>query len=257
MAYEVKIDIFEGPLDLLLHLIQKDDLDIYDIPISDITKKYLSYVDLIKELNLSVAGEFLVMAATLMQIKARTLLPSEANALENEGPDPRAELIQRLLEYQKFKEASKFLGEQYDLHRDVYFRGAPVFQKDEEVLDVSMQKLLDAFGSVLEMADKGVREIMVEEIPVEIRIREILDILEKKDFVTFSELFSPGVGRKGLVVTFLALLELIRLKQVHVTQTSSFAEIHINRTKQPDVTATEIPLLPESAPAAITPIANY
>jgi segregation and condensation protein A len=186
------------------------------------------------------------MAATLMQIKARTLLPSEANALENEGPDPRAELIQRLLEYQKFKEASKFLGDQYDQHRDVYFRGAPVFQKEEEVLEVSLQKLLDAFGSVLEMADKGVREIIVEEIPVEVRIREILDIFEKKDFITFSELFSPGAGRKGLVVTFLALLELIRLKQVRVTQTSSFAEIHISKatgseSTSPEPAATEMP----------------
>jgi segregation and condensation protein A len=153
-------------------------------------------------------------------------------------------LVQRLLEYQKFKEASKFLGEQYDLHRDVYFRGAPVFQKEEEVLDVSLSKLLDAFGSVLEMADKGVREIIVEEIPVEVRIREILDIFEKKDFVTFSDLFTVGASRKKLVVTFLALLELIRLKQVRVTQTSSFAEIHIAKVKESDIAPVE------AAPAA-------
>ncbi len=108
MSYQVKINIFEGPLDLLLHLIQKNDLDIYDIPISDITAEYLNYVDILKDLNLNVAGEFLVMAATLMQIKARMLLPAEATA-EGEGPDPRSELVQKLLEYQKFKEAAQIL----------------------------------------------------------------------------------------------------------------------------------------------------
>jgi len=110
MAYQVKIDIFEGPLDLLLHLIQKNDLEIYDIPISEITAEYLRYVDILKELNLSLAGEFLVMAATLMQIKAHMLLPVEEGQGE-EGPDPRAELVQRLLEYQKFKEAAKILAD--------------------------------------------------------------------------------------------------------------------------------------------------
>lgn len=230
-TYEVKIDIFEGPLDLLLHLIQKDDLDIYDIPISDITQKYLAYLDIMKEMNLSLAGEFLVMAATLMQIKARTLLPVDPATLENEGPDPRAELVQKLLEYQKFKEAAQFLGDQYDVHRDVYFRGAPVFQKEEEVLEVSLAKLMDAFGSVLEMADTGIREILVEEIPVEVRIREILALFENKEFIAFRELFPDGAPRRTLVVTFLALLELIRLKQVRATQADSFSEIHINKLK--------------------------
>jgi segregation and condensation protein A len=231
MTYQVKIDIFEGPLDLLLHLIQKDDLDIYDIPISDITARYLSYLEIMKDLNLNVAGEFLVMAVTLMQIKARTLLPSDA-AAENEGPDPRAELVQRLLEYQKFKEASKFLSGQYDNHKDIHYRGAPIFNKAEEVLDVSLTKLLDAFNSVLETAETSVREILVEEIPVEVRIREILDVLDKKEFVAFSELFPSNASRKTLVVSFLALLELIRLKQVRVTQSESFAEIHINKVSE-------------------------
>src|SRR4051812_34116609 len=109
MSYQVKINIFEGPLDLLLHLIQKNDLDIYDIPISDITREYLGYLDVLQELNLNVAGDFLVMAATLMQIKAKTLLPADPNEV-SEGPDPRAELVQRLLEYQKFKEAARQIG---------------------------------------------------------------------------------------------------------------------------------------------------
>lgn len=231
MTYQVKINIFEGPLDLLLHLIQKNDLDIYDIPISEITNEYLNYLDLMKELNLTVAGEFLVMAATLMQIKARTLLPIETSA-EDEGPDPRAELIQKLLEYQKFKQVSQFLEDKFETQRDVYFRGAPIFSKEDQILDLSLFKLFEAFKGVLESADTGVREILYEEIPVEVRIREILDVLEAKPFITFQELFPQGISRNGLVVTFLALLELIRLKQVRVTQPTAFGDIHINRVKE-------------------------
>jgi len=245
MSYQVKINIFEGPLDLLLHLIQKDDLDIYDIPISDITAEYLSYLDVLQELNLSVAGEFLVMAASLMQIKARTLLPSEGNP-DSEGPDPREELVQKLLEYQKVKEAARFLGYNYDIHRDVFYRGAPMFGKDDQVLDLTMPKLLEAFQKVLETADKSVREIIFEEIGVEVRIREILDVLESQTSVAFSDLFKPDAGRRALVVTFLALLELIRLKQVRVAQPANFGEIHINK-----VTDSLIEMAPTDAPGGI------
>ena len=227
MSYQVKINIFEGPLDLLLHLIQKNDLDIYDIPISDITAEYLNYVDILKDLNLNVAGEFLVIAATLMQIKARMLLPAEAVA-DGEGPDPRSELVQKLLEYQKFKEAAQILANQFETQRDVFYRGAPIFSKEDQVLDLPMSKLLEAFRDVLETADESVREILIEEIPVEVRIREILDVLATKPFVQFSELFPASSPRRALVVTFLALLELIRLKQVRVAQAESFGDIHIN-----------------------------
>jgi len=234
MGYQVRIDIFEGPLDLLLHLIQKNDLDIYDISISNITAEYIKYLDLLKELNLNVAGEFLVMASTLIQIKARTLLPTE-EAHELEGPDPRAELIQKLLDYQKFKEVSKMLGEKFETQRDVYYRGAPLFDKDEEILDVELQQLLDAFKVVLETAETGVRDIIVEEMPVEVRIREIIEMLERQQFVTFRELFPKNHIRKVLIVTFLAMLELIRLRQVRVSQLSNFGEIHISRAQQSDV----------------------
>lgn len=234
MTYQVKINIFEGPLDLLLHLIQKDDLDIYDIPISDITAEYLKYIDLLQELNLQVAGEFLVMAATLMQIKAKMLLPSE-NVDGQEGPDPRAELVQKLLEYQKFKEASKILSAGFETQRDVYFRGAPLFGKDEQVLDLELTGLLEAFQGVLSSAEESVRDILVEEMPVEVRIREILDFLEGKPSAAFSELFPAGSSRKTLVVSFLALLELIRLKQVRVLQGDNFGEIHITRVTNSDV----------------------
>lgn len=231
MDYQVKIDIFEGPLDLLLHLIQKNDLEIVDIPIAQITSEYLNYLDLFEELNLTVAGEFLVMATTLMQIKAHMLLPADSSG-EAEGPDPRAELVQRLLEYQKFKEASKILSDRFDLNRDIYYRGAPLFSRDDQTLDLDMAALVDAFQNVLSTSEENVREILVEEIPLEVRIREILDILETKAFVNFHELFPAAASRKTLIITFLALLELIRLRQVQVAQTDNFGEIHINRVQQ-------------------------
>ncbi len=240
MTYQVKINIFEGPLDLLLHLIQKDDLDIYDIPISDITAEYLTYLDFLKDLNLNVAGEFLVMAATLMQIKAKTLLPADPTN-ENEGPDPRAELVQKLLEYQKFKEAAKFLARGFEDQRDVFYRGAPIFTPADQTLDLPMEKLLEAFKDVLTTAETGVREILFEEIPVEVRIREILDILSTKPFVAFSELFPAGSTRRALVVSFLAMLELIRLKQVRVSQPANFGEIHISRVQDNDFEFTVTP----------------
>lgn len=238
MTYKVKINIFEGPLDLLLHLIQKDDLDIYDIPISDITREYLNYIDLLTDMNLSVAGEFLVMAATLMQIKAKTLLPSDPLNPEGEGPDPRAELVQKLLEYQRFKEAARFLARGFEEQRDVFYRGAPIFTPEDQVLDLPMAKLLEAFKGVLETAETSIREILFEEIPVEVRIREILDVLESKSFVAFSELFPVGSSRKTLVVTFLAMLELIRLKQVRVSQSENFGEIHISRVRDNELELT-------------------
>ncbi len=249
MAYQVKINIFEGPLDLLLHLIQKDDLDIYDIPISEITTEYLKYIDFLKDLNLNVAGEFLVMAATLMQIKARTLLPVDTT-VEGEGPDPREELVQKLLEYQKVKEAARYLGYNYDVHRDVFYRGAPMFGKEDQILDLEMPKLMEAFRNVLETAEVGVREILFEEIGVEVRIREILDVLSERPSVAFSELFPATHTRKTLVVTFLALLELIRLKQVRVAQPANFGEIQIAR-----VTDSEIEMMsaPAAAPVAAAP----
>lgn len=235
MGYNVKIEIFEGPMDLLLHLIQKSDLDIYDISINEITTEYLKYLDLLKELNLNVAGEFLVMASTLMQIKSGMLLPREEGEGQEEGPDPRSELIRRLIEYQKFKEVSRNLDGQFEAQRNIMYRGAPIFRKEDQVLEVSLDKLLDAFKNVLETAETEVREYLVDEIPVEVRIREILDILEESSFVTFEQLFPKKADRKLLVVTFLALLELIRLRQVRVTQTDNFHAIHIERIKEEEV----------------------
>jgi segregation and condensation protein A len=166
------------------------------------------------------------MAATLMQIKARTILPSD-NHSDLNGPDPREELVQKLLEYQKFKEAARFLSQGYELQKDVYYRGAPLFSKEDQVLDLDLTKLLDAFNKVLQSTDKGIRDILVEEIPIEVRIREVLDMLESKPFIAFSELFPEGSSRRTLIITFLALLELIRLHQARVTQMAHFDEILI------------------------------
>src|SRR5580704_15135869 len=167
---DVRLENFEGPLDLLLFLIRKNDLDIYDIPIAQITQEYLSYLDLIKELNLEMAGEFLVMASTLMQIKAQMLLPSpEGEAAE--GPDPRAELINKLLDYQRYKEAASLLTVYNEKAKDVFYRQVlPSFGEDDFVLSASVFDLMEAFQHVLDDAPQEVGQIIREEIPLEVKI---------------------------------------------------------------------------------------
>lgn len=242
-AHEVKLDIFEGPLDLLLHLIQKNDLPIHDIPISQITSEYLAYIDVLKEMKLDMAGEFLVMASTLMQIKARTLLPAPEVEGE-EGPDPRAELINRLLEYQRYKEAARTLEQRMISQREYHYRGAPIFSEEDYSLDASLFELLDAFRDVLKELKPEVREIVFEEIPIEVKIREILSYLEGKDHVTFRDILRREKTRHALIVSFLAILELIRLKQIVARQTQLFGEIRIYRSEA----IAQISLL-EEAPA--------
>lgn len=233
-AYQVKLEIFEGPLDLLLYLIKKQDMDVRDIQISEITKEYLSYVQLMKNLNLDLAGEFLVMAATLMQIKAKLLLPKDPQQEQDEGPDPRAELVAKLLEYQKFKEAAQFLSQKEFDGREIYYRNVlPTFTEDDMTLDATLFDLLDAFKDVLKEAGDEVKEVLFEEIPVEQKIREILDLLEGKECVQFLQIFRPGSPVRELVVTFLALLELIKLKQVVAKQTEAFSDIRIYKLLEP------------------------
>lgn len=228
-TYQVKLEIFEGPLDLLLYLIKKDDMDIQDIKVSEITQEYLSYIQLMKELNLETAGEFLVMAATLLQIKAKMLLPKDAQDEEiQEGPDPRADLVAKLLEYQKYKEAALYLSQKEFEFREVYYRNVlPVFAQDELTLEATLFDLLDAFKDVLKNAGDEVKELLYEEIPLEQKIRELLDLLEGREFIHFNEVFTPAKSRRDLIVTFLALLELVRLKQVIAKQSKAFGEIRI------------------------------
>ena len=230
---EIHLEIFEGPLDLLLYLIRKDDLNIYDIPISQITSEYLSYLDVMKDMRLDMAGEFLVMASTLLQIKARTLLPQDSVAEADEGPDPRADLVAKLLEYQKFKEASSFLAQREYASREVFYRNVlPAFSEEDFTLEATLFDLLDAFKDVLKNAGEEVKELLYQEIPLEQKVREILDLLDRQDCIQFSQIFSAAKTRRELIMTFLALLELIRMKQVVAKQLEDFGEIRIYRLKE-------------------------
>ena len=235
VSYEVKLDAFTGPLDLLLHLIRKHEIDIYDIPISLITHQYLEYFKLMKELNLSFAGEFLVMAATLVQIKSRTLLPqeTEASTEEEEGEDPRSELVQRLVEYQQFKEAAGQLSEQEKVWRDMFQRESDDLVPIRDVLmdDVNMFDLLGALQEVLIRTEAQVIvDITPDTVTVQDRINAIIEQLEETSTITFSSLFDSVANRLLVIVTFLALLELVRMKLVRIFQGDMFGPIQISRT---------------------------
>lgn len=226
MAYNIKLDIFEGPLDLLLHLIKKNEVDIYDIPIAVITEQYLEYIDIMKEMNLDFAGEFLVMAATLVHIKSKMLLPvdEEAPEEEEEGFDPREELVKRLLEYRRYKEAARELGERNLLGRDVFSRGAAVdFDGLEEgagLMSVSVFDLMEALKGILARAPKGrAIELTVERFKIADKINFIMERLNEAKSATFTSLFEDDATRGEIVVTFLAILELCKLLLIKVHQT--------------------------------------
>ena len=229
----VNLDIYEGPLDLLLYLIKKSDLDIHDIPISRITKEYLSFLDLMKDLNLEIAGEFLVMAATLMQLKAKPLLPAAPPEEGLEAIDPRDELVQRLVEYQRFKQASDSLKDSADEASKTYFRGEPVFDSGEKFLRVEVFDLLAAMNEVLERGDVSQVEIEGEQFPVEERIRKIERMLEGRDYITLREVFDGERRRLGVVTCFLALLELIKINKIFARQDDNMTEIRIFKKEEP------------------------
>ena len=228
MEYGIKLEMFEGPMDLLLHLIQKNDLDIYDIPISKITSEYVAYLDMMKNLNLEVAGDFLVMAATLMKIKSKMLLPTHED--EESGEDLKNELVNRILEYKKFKEASKMLHANFEAQKEIYSRSAePEFKEDDFGVEVTIFNLLDAFKTVLEKAKRVPKEIIKEECTVEEKIKIILFELETREFLSFFSLFSEDETKRSVIVTFLALLELLKTGHISVKQDKSFCEIRIYR----------------------------
>jgi segregation and condensation protein A len=234
-SYTVKLEVFEGPLDLLLHLIKKNEVDIYDIPLSIITREYLDYIKMMKELNLEIAGEFLVMASTLIQIKSKTLLPALADeeSSEEEEEDPRAELVRRLLEYQKYKEAAVSLTEREMLGRDTYARSfiSPELadmQPEEEPVEVELFELIEAFRKVLDrVSEESFHEVGAESITIAERINEILSQLEGKESLLFEELFPEHFNRDFLIATFLAVLELCKLKMVKVVQANRYGSIWI------------------------------
>lgn len=225
-TYSVHLDKFEGPLDLLLHLIKKNELDIYDIPISVITQQYLDYIKLMKELNLEVAGDFLLMASTLLHIKSRMLLPQdEQEEGEEEELDPRAELIQRLLEYQQYKEAGMVLEARALLGREVFTRSCPepLFfeaQNDEGPLELELFDLVDAFRSLLaRIPTESFHDVAAAEtLSIADCINDILTLLQERDMLHFDDLVREDVTREHVIVTFLAVLELCRLKLIRIFQ---------------------------------------
>lgn len=238
MSIEVHLEIFEGPLDLLLFLIKKNDLDVYNIPIAQITREYLEYLDLMKELNLDMAGEFLVLAATLMGIKAKTLLPSQETE-ENEGPDPRAELVAKLVEYQKFKQAAAFLEKRADDFKDVFYRGVPHFDDSEKSLSISMFDLVSALREVLDRAEDDKKEVLGEEFPIEEKMEKVLRLLENSaGCATWELIFRDERKRRGIIACFLALLELTKLQKIFIRQDENFGKITVFKKTQ------------ESAPSA-------
>ncbi|MBW2182423.1 MAG: segregation/condensation protein A [Deltaproteobacteria bacterium] len=235
MTYKVTLDIFEGPLDLLLYLIKKNEVDIYAIPIAVITDQYLEYLDLMKALNLDVVGEFLVMASTLTAIKSRMLLPpSEDEEEGDEGIDPRAELMEHLLEYQRYKEAAHQLKDRELLEKDIFTRLQPEEQslqvdKDTAVIEVNLFDLVDALRKVIERKDLAgdFMEVTVEKISVKDKMVAILEKLKENQQITFQSLFDEVTTKYEIIVAFLSILELMRLRAVKVFQVHPYGEIRV------------------------------
>ena len=228
MEYDVHLDTFEGPLDLLLHLVRKTDLEIQEIQVSEITTEYLAYLDTIQNLDLDTAGDFLVMASTLMQLKAKMLHPDNEN--DKEDADIELDKIkERLLEYQKYKEVSKLLSNKEQEYSQTYYRPEPVIPEQEYEIDATIYDLVKSFQNALRTLPEEVREIMYKEIPIETKIREILDILEGKQYLTFSEIAKIQTSRSAMVVCFMAVLELVKNKQVVAKQSELFEDIRIYR----------------------------
>lgn len=225
----VHINVFEGPMDLLLHLIKKDNLDVCDINIAEITQQYLDYLNVMKELNLEVAGEFLVMASTLMQIKAKTLLPSQAPTTEDEGPNPAKELIAKLVEYQKYKEASKFLDQKLEENKDKFYRAAPIFDNGEKVLNLQMFDLLAAVKRAFDRLEerKRIELLKVEEFPIEVKMQKVVDLLKKRTWVLLDDIFVGETKKRGIITCFMAILELMKIKKLLARQDEKEGQIRI------------------------------
>lgn len=232
LDYTFRLEGFEGPLDLLLHLIQKNELDIFNIPIALVTEQYLEYLQLIKVLNLDVAGEYLLMASTLLYIKSKMLLPKSLEG-EEEEEDPRAELVRRLLEYQRYKQAAGELEKRPMLDRDVFIRlMAPELEEvpEEESIEVNLFELLEAFRQVLERVRADtVHEVILEHLSVEDKIQEILTLLGRENrSMAFHRLFPEQASRRVVVITLLAILELVKMKRIRIFQLVPFETIRVS-----------------------------
>jgi segregation and condensation protein A len=234
LVFRLEIAAFEGPLDLLLHLIQSHELDILDLPIAFITEKYLAYLSMMDSLKLDVVSEYLVMAATLAHIKSKMLLPAapadqDDDSIEDMG-DPREELVRRLLEYQKYKAAAEDLAGRGLAGRDIFTRGAPAEEaKGEAPLGgMTLFNLLDAFNRVLKRANAEFsREITAERVTIQDRMTELLDLLQEKKRIVFDELFEGYVTNYDLVVTFMAMLEMGKQRLIRLYQTDPYSPIYL------------------------------
>jgi segregation and condensation protein A len=228
--YNIKLPIFEGPFDLLFHLIRENKIEIYDIPIALITHQYLEYIELMKELNLEIAGDFLVMAATLIHIKSKMLLPPDEEASSEEQEDPRLELVHRLLEYQAFKDAAMNLKEREAEWLKVFHR-EPISDDDGDaelyLFDVNLFDLVSVFKKILDTASAEVASITKETLTVKDRMSFIMEMMEGQEAVRFEEIFKEGINKLQLIVTFIALLELIRLGLIRAYQEREFGNIWV------------------------------
>jgi len=240
MSYKVKLNIFEGPLDLLLFLIKREKIDIYDIPIAKIAAQYLEYIELMKLLDLEIAGEYLVVAATLMQIKSKMLLPkSEEEEEEEEGEDPREELVRRLLEYKKYKDAADRLREMHDEHKGVFLRegtgGKERIMPDDgaEYFEASLFDLIIAFRKVLKEVPKDVfHRVVRNKFTVGDKIHQIYHLLAQSARIYFLSLFEKAQDKDEAIVIFLAVLELIKMREILVAQRQLYGEIEIIRNPE-------------------------
>jgi segregation and condensation protein A len=237
MGYEVKLDIFEGPLDLLLYLIKKNEIDIYDIPIALITEQYLKHIEMMRSLNLDVAGDYLLLASTLIHIKSKMLLPAEDIGHEEseDESDPRAELVKQLLDYQVFKEAAAELEQRPLLERDIFKRGYSGETHDSEKeeyeadVEISVFELVEAFYRIISTIGKTeFMEIDVEKMSLNDRIHEIMGRLTAMKKLTFAELLGDHSNKRMILYSFLAILELMRLRMIRVYQASPFGVIRVS-----------------------------
>jgi segregation and condensation protein A len=240
-APRIHLPVFEGPLDLLLYLIRREKVDINDIPIAPITRQYMEYLDLMRELNLDVAGDFMVMAATLIHIKSKMLVPIEPTEAEGEDEteDPRAELVRRLLEFQRYKEAAGILHQQAQIRAATWMRPdtvVPTFDDaGEEMLEAGLFDLIAAFKELLDRRKTLLaHEVEAEGKSIEDRIDELLALIKEGESIEFLELFAAQETKGDMILTFLALLELIRLKRVKVYQRGMFGPIRVFRPVGPE-----------------------
>ena len=241
MSYKIHLEMFEGPLDLLLYLVKKDHLNIYDIPIAKVTQQYLEYINFMQLLDLDIVGDFLVMAATLMQIKSKMLLPASETPSEEEQEDPRAELVKRLLEYEKFKQIAENLRERELSQQDVFKRQkteAPLDsqaqgKEEDKYFEASIFDLINAFSQALKDIPKEVfYEVIKDQFTVEQKVHDILHLLLVETEVKLSTLFSKSKGKLEIIVIFLAILELAKMKEIVAKQDAAFEDIIISRNKE-------------------------